>query len=52
MEHANRAEAETCLQKAREALKAGDTPRAQRMLDKAQRLDPSDLTKSEHSHIY
>ncbi|KAE9415126.1 hypothetical protein Angca_009311 [Angiostrongylus cantonensis] len=38
---ANRAESLVCMDRAREALRNGDTEKAKRMLEKAKRLDPS-----------
>ncbi|XGW26447.1 hypothetical protein V3C99_007227 [Haemonchus contortus] len=38
---ANRAESLVCMDKAREALRNGDTEKAKRMLGKAKKLDPS-----------
>uniref|UniRef100_A0A8R1EIY0 Uncharacterized protein n=1 Tax=Caenorhabditis japonica TaxID=281687 RepID=A0A8R1EIY0_CAEJA len=38
---ANRSESLLCMDKAREAIKAGDTDKARRMLLKAKKLDPT-----------
>lgn len=38
---ANRAESMLCMDKARQALKDGDFGKAERMLNKAKKLDPA-----------
>ena len=46
MEHANKAEAERCIELAKDALRAGDMAKAKRLLKKAMSMDASDETRS------